>query len=372
MVTTAKPQFVFRVDSADVIGSGHVMRCLTLADALAAREADVHFICRPHPRHLGHLITQRGYPVHWLPAAGNNLIKTSTDTWFGCSIHQDADETAAVISEARLAPDWLILDHYALTAEWEARFAAIAPRMVFDDLADRKRDCELLLNQNMGAQLADYYELLPKENEALLGPEYALLRPQFGRMREQALRKRQQMDTVQTILISLGGMDMENLSSRLIEWLNDMPSKLFITVILSSSAPNVERVKKVAEASHHDVDVQSDVMNVAELMLLSDLAIGAAGSSSWERCSMGLPTMQIVTAANQRFVAERLASAGAVRNLGDADRLTQPKLLDTLQELMDEPALLKTLSNHAAAICDGMGTERVVDRLWRRVEAAHG
>lgn len=196
---------VFRVDASLLIGSGHVMRCLSLADALRDRGGECHFICRDHPGHLNDLIARRGYSVHSLAAAEGGVAVSGLvhGAWLGVGQEQDASEAALILNE--LKPDWLVIDHYALDIRWEQQLVRYCKKlMVIDDLADRVHACDLLLDQNLGRAREDYVALLPASGKALIGPEYALLRPEFAALRDYSLQRRRQ-PRLENILISMGG-----------------------------------------------------------------------------------------------------------------------------------------------------------------------
>ena len=185
-------KITFRTDASLQIGTGHVMRCLTLADALAARGAYCQFICRAHDGNLIEFIRRKGLTAHPLPA-GAALPRSPTDpthaAWLGATQAEDAEACAPILAAQR--PDWLIVDHYALDARWER---ALAPHyrklMVIDDLADRPHSCDLLLDQTFGRDAADYRPLVPADCRLLCGSHYALLRPEFAALRPYSLQRR--------------------------------------------------------------------------------------------------------------------------------------------------------------------------------------
>ena len=166
---TSSVRVAFRVDASLSIGSGHVMRCLTLADSLADKGAQCHFICREHPGHLIEYIRRKGYSVHVLPPCAKELFlekqPVSTDdpphaSWLGCTWDIDAAATRAILNEGE--PDWLVVDHYALDARWERALQGVCKKiMVIDDLADRAHICDQLLDQNFGRTATDYAPLVP-------------------------------------------------------------------------------------------------------------------------------------------------------------------------------------------------------------------
>ncbi len=347
------PKILFRADASVEIGTGHVMRCLTLAKAL--KEADCTFVCREHAGNLNNYIRDAGFKVLALPMG--------EPSWLGASWQEDAAQTAAA------GPcDWLVVDHYALDARWEANMRAQATRiMAIDDLANRPHDCDLLLDQNLGRKPEDYAPHVEPDCPLLLGPAYALLRPEFAAWREKSLARRG--GALKTLLITMGGVDQHNVAGDILAALKGsaLPAGAEIKVIMGPHAPWLAEVKAVAAAMPWPCEVLVGVSNMAELMAGSDLAIGAAGGTSWERCCLGLPTLALVLADNQREGAEALETAGAVRLLGDArSDGWQAELRAALATL--SPETLATLSQNAQTITDGKGAERCAAAISARAD----
>ncbi len=286
---------VFRTDASLQIGIGHVMRCLTLADALRASGAECSFICREHPGNLLEQIRQRGYAVLGLPASSADPIprdleeaaESNHSSWLGSDWATDAAQTRVGAGETAI--DWLIVDHYAIDARWEQALRPICRKlMVIDDLADRPHDCDLLLDQNLGRDVSDYRKLVPDDCTVLVGPRYALLRPEFAALRDYSMRRRA-IPQLKHLLITMGGVDQADATGLALEALKDcqLPGGSHITVVMGPHAPWLERVQLLAAQMPLSTDVKVNVHNMAQLMADSDLAIGAAGSTSWERCCLG-------------------------------------------------------------------------------------
>ncbi|MBT6471973.1 MAG: UDP-2,4-diacetamido-2,4,6-trideoxy-beta-L-altropyranose hydrolase, partial [Candidatus Marinimicrobia bacterium] len=287
---------IFRVDASLKMGTGHVMRCLTLAQVLNENGADVEFICRKHEGSLIDKIRSSGFVVHELEVFEETKVdnKLAHSHWLGATQQQDADDCINILKAEKL--DWLIVDHYALDEEWQKRLKPCYEKlMVIDDLADKIFDCDVLLNQNLGTQIEDYKNKIPDNCELLLGCNYALLRSEFSDLRERALVRRKNTIEINNILISMGGSDNENITYDILQQLDD---RFNIVVVLGSSSMHSDMIAGYAEGKKIKVIIDAD--NMAELMLEADLAIGAGGSTSWERCCLGLPTLLFVTAENQR------------------------------------------------------------------------
>jgi UDP-2,4-diacetamido-2,4,6-trideoxy-beta-L-altropyranose hydrolase len=356
-------RIVFRTDASIQIGSGHVMRCLTLADALKQQGAECYFICREHPGHLNTLIEEHGHQVHTLPLAtqpeSHKQAELAHAHWLGASRQGDFQQCQPLLQS--LQPDWLIVDHYALDHHWQQPLRSDCRNiMVIDDLADRKHDCDLLLDQTFGRKAQDYQPLVPSTCEILCGSQYALLRPEFAQWREYSLRRREE-GRLKQLLINLGGVDKDNITTQILKSLQNsaLPKNCKITVVMGPSAPWVEEVKQEAKQLPWETEVKVGISNMAELMVNSDLAIGAAGATSWERCCLGLPTIMVVLADNQKTIANQLVAAGAALKINSQDlSATIPQLETKLT-----PDTLKYLSQSSASVCDGQGLRRVTIQL---------
>ena len=337
----------FRTDASIDIGNGHVMRCLTLADALRGQGADCVFACRPQEGHLILRIRQMGFDVTELPPSAANA---------------DDDARATIDAIARRV-DWLVVDHYGLGAAWETRVRGICDRlMVIDDLADRAHDCDLLLDQNAGRRSEDYRALVPRGCTVLVGPSQALLRPEFAAARRQSLPRRRQ--TIERLLVSMGGVDRDNISMQVLRALErcDFANAPQITVVLGPHAPWLEEIRRCAAAMRWPTRVLADVADMAPLMTHSDLSIGAAGVSALERCCVGLPSIVIPIAFNQLAGARALAAAGAVS-------LLQISALDELPQAIAALAASDTLaaaSAAGAAITDGLAVPRIARLMMQQ------
>lgn len=362
---------VFRADASIQIGTGHVMRCLTLADELYRQGHECSFICREHSGHLGDLITSKGYGLNLLPAPSDQALQQKSSAsddyalWLGVPWQEDASQTLDAISQ--LNPDWLVVDHYALDARWECILSgAVDKIMVIDDLANRPHECALLLDQNLGRVASDYDGLLPAECQRLIGPRYALLRPEFAALREQSLKRRNNPE-LKRILVSLGGVDRTNMTGRILAALADssLPASTEVDIIMGAAAPYLDEVRQKAAQLPFKARVNVSVADMAERMCLADLSIGAAGSTSWERCCMGLPSVTVILAENQRAIAEALAKYKAGL-LVDIPQVTE-ELSGLIEMYAGDVEVRLLLSQNAAQVCDGGGADRVVSAFTGEV-----
>lgn len=356
-------QVAFRTDASLQIGTGHVMRCLTLADALLERGAKSTFICRSHHGHLLDLIQQRGHraiALAPLDVTFNAPADPSHAKWLGTDWANDVAQTQQSLGEQVV--DWMVVDHYALDRRWEQAVRPNTRRiLIIDDLADRPHDCDLLLDQNLGRQTKDYGGLISRHTQMLIGPTYALLRAEFAQWREHSLRRRAQPQ-LKNLLITMGGVDQANATGQVLDALTrcELPAELRITVVMGSTAPWLAQVQAQATTMPRPTQVQVGVNNMAQLMAESDLCIGAAGSTSWERCCVGLPTIQLVLAANQKEAALALTEMSAALSINSTTNFTTD--LKVLFDRIDQQCM-KDLSKRSASICDGRGSEAVIDQL---------
>lgn len=356
---------LFRADASWQIGSGHIMRCLTLADALTARGVGCQFICRAHEGNLIKLIHLKGYVAHVLPMEPGGDVSAHNIThshWLGATPERDAEDCLSILAAQR--PDWLIVDHYALDLRWEQVLSPCCDlMMVIDDLADRKHVCDILVDQTFGRKNSDYDLLVPASCQLLCGSRFALLRPEFAAIRPYSLSRRTQ-PALRELLITMGGVDKDNATGQVLDALHTsaLPSNCRITVVIGEAAPWLSDLQKQARGMPWQTRVLAGVTDMAKLMADSDLAIGAAGATSWERCCLGLPTLMLVLADNQHKVAQGLDRAGAAKLVGqDSSMGTQFDYL--LRHLMSTPKELMDMSHIAAGIVDGHGVNAVVQEM---------
>lgn len=350
----------FRTDASLQMGTGHVMRCLTLATALKQQGAAVTFICRDHTGNLIEKIQQAGFAVHKLTTNNKPIINKQPReekqlfhaAWLGTTKEQDALDCQPILE--KLQPNWLVVDHYALDKHWQQALKPYYKKlMVIDDLGDREHLADLLLDQNYGSTVEKYQDLVPVDCKVLAGTKYALLRPEFAQWREYSLKRRENISEINSVLITMGGVDPDNYTGKILEQLAKMQLTPLtqITVVMGATAPHLEAVKQQAAAMPVTTQVKANVNNMAELMSNADLAIGAAGATTWERCCLGLPSIQLVIAENQRQIANALVKEKIIILLDK---------LEKLPSLVIEAILkINKLSQLSASSCDGKGALRM-------------
>jgi UDP-2,4-diacetamido-2,4,6-trideoxy-beta-L-altropyranose hydrolase len=233
---------IFRVDASLAMGTGHVMRCLTLAQALKENGVNVEFICRKHKGNLIGKIFLNGFNVHELEVLEEVDDKLAHSHWLGATQQQDADDCLDILKAKKTS--WLIVDHYALDEQWQKRLKPYYEKlMVIDDLADRKHQCDFLLDQNFGRSSQDYKDLVPTSAKLLMGSKYALLRPEFGKYRQYSLNRRKD-EKFKKLLVNMGGADTDNITGKVIERLQitKLPKDVEITIVMGKTAPYLASV----------------------------------------------------------------------------------------------------------------------------------
>jgi len=356
---------LIRVDASRNIGTGHLMRCLALAEALRDRGAAVRFACRGQHGLPAELMCAHGFEaLPLLASVGGSGSTAGSDHsgWLGMSWEEDAEQTAAAMAGG---VEWLIIDHYGIDWRWQQRLRALTARiMVIDDLADRRHDCDLLLDQNLHRDsAARYLKCVPRRCRLLLGPEYALLRRDFAAARA-GVRPRD--GAVHRILVCMGGGDGGNFTATALGALArlDTPG-VEVEVVIGSQHPALEQIQDLCRMHRFACYVQ--VQRMAELMARADLSVGACGSASWERCCVGLPAVLVAIADNQVAIGNGLSTRGAAVYLGRSATVDVRALAHAMESLLRQPERLRDMSLRAYALADGLGAQRVAQAL---VEAA--
>jgi len=341
---TTSPLAVFRFDASARAGAGHAVRCLALADALAASG--------------------------WRCALASAAAASAVVPALGRCAHQRLELDCAADAEAgTLAGRWpggcdlLVVDHYGRGAAFEGACRPWARRvMVIDDLADRAHDCDVLLDQTPGRRAEDYGALVPGGCRLVLGPRHALLRPQFAAARGAALSRRRAGGPVRRILVSIGATDPDNVTATVLEGLARAGVAAEVEVVMGAGAPHLAAVRARAGdlSGTLPVTVTVGAGNMAALMADADIAVGAAGTASWERCCLGLPAVVLVVAENQRAGAKALAGAGAARILDAPAGITATHVAAAVEGLCRSADERRRMGLAAADLCDGRGVARVV------------
>jgi UDP-2,4-diacetamido-2,4,6-trideoxy-beta-L-altropyranose hydrolase len=341
---------VLRADASASIGAGHVARCLAIAEALGGRGWQCVLVAARG--------TAEVFP--YLAAAGVHAVEVEP---------QAGHDPAEVGRAAGAAADLVVVDHYGLGRAFESGCRAWARRvLVVTDSPDGPHHCDLLLDQTPGRTAADYARLVPPRAAVLAGESYTLVRRAFLAGRPRALARRGRMEPARHLLVSMGATDPSGHTSRILGELAEAGWPGPITVLLSPAAPHLADLRRRIAALREGRLLEGATADaVAAAMTEADLAIGAAGASTWERCCLGLPAVVLVVAENQRDIAAAVARAQAAVVLERAQEQGYGAIAAAVLSLAGDVDRLRDMSQRAAALCDGSGPERVVDAIEKRL-----
>jgi UDP-2,4-diacetamido-2,4,6-trideoxy-beta-L-altropyranose hydrolase len=332
----------FLCNASSRIGGGHVMRCLTLAEELAGDRATVRFVVNQDAPHVVPSLERAGF----LFTTGRTLME------------------AAQIVGRQGSVDAVICDSYEIDAKIERSLRKMAAKVVtIDDLANRPHECDLLIDATYGRSAEDYRGLVPPGATICAGAHYAFLRPEFAALRETSLSRRATVGGVERVLVSLGLTDIGGVTARVVAALVSTELKAQIDVVVGPTAQSRNALAEMA-ARNSRLALHVDPADMARLMTNADIAIGAGGTSSWERCCLGLPTVLVVLADNQRVIAEKLGEAGAVWLALGASEDHVVEITHKVMELSNDGSARRRMTGAAAMIVDGCGATRVAEAIY--------
>jgi UDP-2,4-diacetamido-2,4,6-trideoxy-beta-L-altropyranose hydrolase len=345
------------------------MRCLALAEAAIQRGLSCKLLCRSIDPSLTERAVAIGINILQLaapPEPPTSLYMHSD--WLSVSEITDAQQCTEALMPfiAQFgAPRFIAVDHYALGAPWHIQLRELAPVLAIDELNDRSMAPDWLVDQTAGKPNDTYDHLTPDYTHCLLGGDYALLRPEFAKVADKIGRCRSDIPKTLKILITMGGVDEPNISGQVLEWLDVLKDQLQmeVTVVAGATSAHLQSLQQSSSRTHYPSKLIVSTNNMAELMAEHHIAIGAAGTTAWERCALGLPSLNVELAANQEAISNWLATTGAGINLGPAAILSQAALCDALLDLIHEPARYQQMVAAAFELVDGHGTGRVLDAV---------
>ena len=356
---------VFRTDASIAIGHGHVMRCLTLAEGLRDRGVVASFICREHEGHLCDLIAERGFNVSRLVGVASALQTGGTPAnvaFLGVSWQDDAKQTLAAIEASGARPEWLVVDHYAIDARWEGELRkSVARIMAIDDLADRPHECDLLLDQNLVADMGTrYVGKVPASCSLLLGPTYALLQPFYAELHK---RVPPRVGPIRQIFVFFSGAaNSENLTEHTAAaFLRLNRPDIEMDIVVGSNSNTMENLR-LQVSGHSNIRLHSYLPTLALMIAKADLAIGAGGATSWERICLGLPSLVVTIAENQRAIVKELDRRGLIRSLGHQSLVDESLIMQALEQVLRQDLDIDW-SCRCRDEVDGKGCHRVSDIL---------
>lgn len=353
----------FRVDCSTRIGTGHLMRCLTLAGFL--RQAGHESIFLMRHAETSQLLKNNGYSWYALSAesAQNHDPDVPHAGWLSTTWQQDAEEVTAMIRQ--LSPDILVVDHYALDAKWQKRLKPHCRSLVaLDDLADRQHACDLLIDGNINRCEADYAPLVTTATRLLTGCDYLILRQEFSQLRDSVQARRAAKSSVERLLLFMGGTDPLNITLNVLKMLEPIQCShdCMVDVVMGYASASLQDVQEQVASAGDNYRLHVDTPGMAELIGAADLAIGATGSTTWERCCLGLPTLSICFAENQRYADSVLRSMGVIDSI-EYEALDDSTFRYHLQQLLENADLRRTMSARAFQLVDGLGASRILRHL---------
>jgi len=336
------------------------MRCITLAESLKKKFASIFFISNQIPRNLADFIEDEGFKVYNIDGYTYIEKQRINSTTKKKLIENDVSQTREIIQSYKNTENWLIIDHYGVDKKWESKIRKYVEKIiVIDDLANRKHNCDVLIDQNFYKNMKKRYEkLVPRDCIQLEGPKYALLRSEFKSIRKKLKRKYR----LRYILVSFGGSDPTNETYKVLRALMMLNLKCKIDVVVGSNNPNKILIKRLCSnisfCSFHE-----QPKNIAKLMAKADLAIGAGGTTTWERCCLGLPAIVSILSDDQQKLTEEVAKIGCVINLGRVSKLTSTNYVNALKKT--ETRMLQRMSEKCLRLVDGCGARRVVNKIFQ-------
>ena len=335
---------IFRADASTAIGMGHVVRSLSLAHGLSDRGWQASLATRRLPAGLSAMVQ----------AARVDVIELDRSV--------PSSDEARLLTVGRDALDLLVVDHYGIDQAWFASCGPVGATLAIDDLADRPLPVDLVLNPNLGIAQDAYARLVPPGTSVLIGPEFAPVRRVFA---ERRARGRARSGGVERVLVAFGGADQDDVTARAVAGLAGLP--VACDVVVGAAYPHLDRLRELLVA-RPGVTLHVNIDDMEVVMDQADLVVGAPGSSSWERCTLALPTVLVVLAENQRPIERGLVDAGAAVSAGWHADVTPLSIATITSALLGDPARVAAMSRSAAAITDGHGTARVIEQVERAVQ----
>lgn len=344
-------KLLIRTDASVKIGTGHVIRCLTIATRMRSRGHQIYFAMRGLPGNLFAIVQQHGFEVLSMNYSGP------------FNYNLDSQELATIIEEKSF--DLCLIDHYQIDRNWERIINLIIPRIaVIDDLADRHHDCDLLLDQNLVMNYRSRYDhLVPARSVKLLGPAYMLLRHEFIAARKTVQPRN---GKIRRLLIFMGGSDPTGETMKVIRALEQ--SKLdfeHVDIVVGMSNRERQSIHELCLTLGFTYHCQIDY--IARLLAEADFAIGAGGISLWERLYMGLPSLTTEVADNQREVTDLINRDGLAIDLGWHASVTGQIYRDALSSIAKQPGRIREMSRSALFFTRGMSSGDEFEKLMEKI-----
>jgi len=336
---------LFRVDASNIIGTGHIYRCINLASIYKKQypKINIYFISKNHPFNLNEKIREK-FTCFEINLNNSNNINLNIDTWLGESQLIDSKKTISVIEQNNLKIDWLIIDHYAINYIWENELKKYVKNIcVIDDFTNRKHNCNILINQQINNnEIIKYKNIVNNDCKVLTGNDYLFFHDKYY-----DLEINKNIKSLKRINIFMGGADTHNITNTIIDICynfnkNNNLNIIFDVLIGKSNKYYHQLENKLKE--YENFNLYYNLNFIGDLLLKADLAIGAPGTSSYERCLTLTPTLMICLATNQKTVIQKFIDSETAIYLGDINSNYKEKLLNNLQFLNDNPNELNKIS----------------------------
>jgi UDP-2,4-diacetamido-2,4,6-trideoxy-beta-L-altropyranose hydrolase len=349
-------KIVFRTDSSIYIGTGHVMRCLVLAQLLRESGNDIQFCIREQEGSLLDLIIKKGFIVHklinpkiWKKPENNSDYAS----WLQVTEKEDATSFCNTIIDA----DIVIVDHYGLNLIWESHIKTeLNCRLVVIDDLLREHNCDLLLDQTLDRKVNEYTQILPQHAKVITGCEYALLNPNFSKQRSESNNKITKKVSKHKVLVTMGGIDNANATIQVLKELvrYGLHNYSLVTVVINPKSPSFENVINYIRNYSNYIFQIDFVDNMAKLMQEHTISVGTPGTTSWERACLGIPSIVVPLADNQNTVCRQLTKYGS------AIKVELSELPFTFTKAFRKLIVkYEQYRNNCFKLCDGLGVYRV-------------
>lgn len=337
-------RIAMRVEGSSQIGTGHVARSLTLAQEFSRRGVESIFCLKDIDGLLAEEILRKGFQVSRIPVSADSK--------------EDAE--CFTLAFEKYDCQGAVLDGYEFNQNYLESIRRRIPFILsIDDLAETVFCSDIVLNQNINASTRIYEGKVSPHTKLLLGLSYALLREEFSKLNT----VRKDFSRVKDILVTFGGADPYNVTLKTIRALEKLRGNFRITVVLGLSNPHEQEIKNYTALSKSRIRVLKNVDHMGELMVEADMAISSAGSTSWELCCLGVPTLQIMLARNQMHVITHLNDRGVTTNLGWHENVTEEMIHQVAADLMADGDQRRVMSSKGKSLVDGRGAERVVSQV---------
>ena len=347
-----KNTIFIRVDSSTKIGYGHFIRCMALADTLQ-KNFKINFISRSLEGSLISDIQDKRFGIFRFYSNSEKINEKN-----------DAQKTISLIKKHSGQKNILIIDNYQLSKKWETYVKPFVHKLIaIDDLPNRSHNCDLLIDQNLHTKVNGLYKgLIPSNCIKLIGPKFSMIRKKF-RMLKKSVKPR--TFPIKKILVSFGGSDIENQTLITLNSIKKMNRKINVDVVVGR-ANKCKKTLKIFCNRNNRFTYHEQIDNIADLMLSSDLSIGSSGSTTWERCSLGLPAIVSISSNDQRDIANSLSQKKCIINLGDVKKLKESSYINAITNLKKND--LRNMSKNSMSLVDGNGTQRILKHILLMVK----